>query len=391
VTALGVTLILVPVLLGLYAYGVYPALLWLLARGRAARPMPMALEQWPFITISLPAYNERDSIGQTIQSLLELDYPADRRQILVISDASTDGTDEVVQGFADRGVELLRLGRRSGKTGAENAAVPHYRGEIIVNTDATIRIPRTSLKPLIAVFNDPAIGLSSGRDVSVGDLKAEANQGESGYVGYEMWVRSLETRLDSIVGASGCFYAIRRHLLDGNFPEGLSRDFGSALLTREGGLRAVSVDPAVCLVPRARSLKAEFRRKVRTMARGLGTLYYKRHLLNPFSEGAFAWMLLSHKLIRWLVFPAMPLALVGFALLASQAHLALAGVLLPAVFLGLGALAWRWPEGKKIPFWISLPGFIVLNSVAAILAWRNALRGDQIPIWEPTRRPAIPS
>lgn len=379
----------IPVALGLYAYALYPACLKLVSRVRPVRPDQTQMTGWPAITISLPAYNEERSIGRTIESLIQLDYPADRRQILVISDASSDGTDEVVRGFADRGVELLRLPQRVGKTGAENAAVAHYRGEIIVNTDATIRIPPGSLKPLIAVFADPGIGLSSGRDISVGDLNAEANQAESGYVGYEMWVRSLETQVGSIVGASGCLYAIRRHLLDGKFPEGLSRDFGSAMLAREGGYRAVSVDAAVCLVPRARSLQAEFRRKVRTMARGLGTLFYKRHLLNPFSEGLFAWMLWSHKLIRWLVFPALPLALVGFVLLAQQLGFLLAGLLLPIAFIALGAMAYRWPEGRKVPIWISLPGFVTLNSVAAILAWRKSVRGDQTPIWEPTRRPAV--
>jgi cellulose synthase/poly-beta-1,6-N-acetylglucosamine synthase-like glycosyltransferase len=389
--ALGLAFFAVPVGFGLYAYLLYPACLWLLARLRPAPKDPPGFSHWPSITISLPAYNEEASIGPTIQSLLDLDYPADRRQILVISDASSDGTDEVVRGFADRGVELLRLPERTGKTGAENAAVPHYRGEIIVNTDATIRIPPGSLKPLIAVFSDPGIGLSSGRDLSVGDLKAEGNRGESGYVGYEMWVRSLETRVGSIVGASGCLYAIRRQLLDGTFPEGLSRDFGSALLTREGGYRAVSVNEAICLVPRTRSLQTEYRRKIRTMARGLGTLLYKRHLLNPFRHGLFAWMLLSHKLVRWLVFPAMPLAAIGVAMLGQQAGHPVLGLLLPAACLVTAAIAFRWPADKRIPFVISLPGFVTLSTLAAILAWVQVLRGQQHPIWEPTRRPAVSS
>jgi len=386
---LGLLLVAIPVALGVYAYGLYPACLWLLARARCKPASNPGISDWPYITISLPAYNEVSSIGATLESLLALDYPAERRQILVISDASSDGTDDVVRRFADRGVELVRLPQRTGKTGAENAAVAHYRGEIIVNTDATIRIPPASLKPLIAVFADPTIGLSSGRDVSVGERQAEGNRGESGYVGYEMWVRALETRVGSIVGASGCLYAIRRQLLDARFPEGLSRDFGSALLTREGGLRAVSVDDAVCLVPRTRSLQTEFRRKVRTMARGLGTLFYKRHLLNPFRHGLFAWMLLSHKLVRWLVFPALPLAAVGVALLGLQVGHPLLGLLPTAACLVTAALAFRLPADRHLPPVIALPGFLTLSSLAAILAWLRVLRGQQNPIWEPTRRPAV--
>ncbi len=94
------------------------------------------------------------------------------------------------------------------------------------------------------------MGLASGRDVSVARVERDVNVGESGYVGYEMWVRDLETRLGSIVGASGCFYAIRRSLHMTLVPEALSRDFAAALIAREHGLRAVSVNEAVCFVPR---------------------------------------------------------------------------------------------------------------------------------------------
>src|SRR5207245_7635393 len=120
------------------------------------------------------------------------------------------------------------------------------------------------------------------------------------YVGYELWVRDLETSLSGIVGASGCLYAIRRQLQMHTMPDGLSRDFGSALVAREHGYRAVSVPAAVCYVPRSNSLRREYRRKVRTMARGLRTLWHKRSLLSPRRHGVFAWMLWSHKVCRWL-------------------------------------------------------------------------------------------
>ncbi|HET9276321.1 MAG TPA: glycosyltransferase, partial [Gemmatimonadales bacterium] len=199
---LGWVLLLVPGAIFLYAYVVYPVLLRLVVALRRSRPGAGDPAEWPLITITIPAYNEEASIGATIESLLALEYPPDRRQILVVSDASSDRTDEIVQGYADRGVELLRMPSRGGKTAAENAAAPLLRGDIIVNTDATIRILPGSLQALIRVFSDPTVGVASGRDVSVGNLALEATRGESGYVGYEMLVRSLETRLGSIVGSS---------------------------------------------------------------------------------------------------------------------------------------------------------------------------------------------
>lgn len=387
VTDLEVLLALSPGLLFGYAYFLYPALLRLWG---VIRPVPREFgdpPEWPLVTIVVPSYNEEKAIRRTVESLLAIDYPAERRQILIVSDASTDRTDEIVREYADRGVELLRLAQRSGKTAAENAALERLRGNIIVNTDATIRIMPGSLKPLIRVFQDPTIGVASGRDVSVGDLTVEANQGESGYVGYEMWVRSLETRVGSIVGASGCFYAIRRHLHETLVPAALSRDFASALMAREQGLRAVSVDAAVCLVPRTTSLQREFRRKIRTMARGLETLWFKRHLMNPLRHGRFAWMLLSHKLARWLVFLAAPPALLALALLSVHSRIAAAALVVALFGILLGTIAMRAPEGKRLPRPVSLCGFVLASHLAGFIAWTKALRGELNPIWEPTRRP----
>ncbi|MDH4132073.1 MAG: hypothetical protein OEV95_09740, partial [Gemmatimonadota bacterium] len=296
--------------------------------------------------------------------------------------------DDIVREFAAAGVELLRLPERSGKTAAENAALPLLRGSIVVNTDATIRILPSAMKPLIRVFEDPAIGVASGRDVSVGDLADEASLGESGYVGYEMWVRSLETMVGSIVGASGCFYAIRRTLHANLVPAALSRDFASALTAREHGLRAVSVDEAVCLVPRATSLRREYTRKIRTMARGLETLWFKRHLLNPVHHGRFAWMLASHKLARWLIFLAVPPAVVALVFLSFDSVIA-AGLLgLAAVGMVLGLVALNTPEGRPVSRLSRLCGFVLATHVAGFLAWTKALRGELNPIWEPTRRSA---
>ncbi len=383
---LGLGLALLPLLLIGYAYLGYPVLLKILGWFRPAVRPPAEPSQWPAITIVVPAYNEERGIGRTIESLLAIDYPAQQRHIIVLSDASTDRTDEIVTSYAGRGVQLLRQPVRSGKDAGEIAALPHIKGEIVVNTDATIRIDPAALKPLVQAFQDSTVGVASGRDVSVGSLSAEANRGESGYVGYEMWLRSLETRIGSIVGASGCFYAIRRSLHGASIPPGYSRDFASVLVAREAGFRSVSVNQAVCFVPRATSLQREYRRKIRTMSRGLRTLWLKRHLLNPLRYGTFACMLLSHKLVRWLVFPAMPLGLIGLGLLAFYSSVARVLLGLAVVGIGVSLVAWRRSETRPLPRFLSLGGFVLASHVAGCLAWVQALQGGNLAIWEPTRR-----
>jgi cellulose synthase/poly-beta-1,6-N-acetylglucosamine synthase-like glycosyltransferase len=294
-----------------------------------------------------------------------------------------------VREFADRGVQLLRLPVRGGKTAAENAARPYLRGDIVLNTDASVRLDITSVKRLIAVFADPTVGAASGRDVSVAHEADEMNVGESRYVGYEMLVRDLETAVDGIVGASGCFYAIRKPLHMHLVPEALSRDFAAALITRENGFRTVSVPDAHCYVPRVRSLRKEYRRKVRTISRGIQTLLYRGHLLNPFRYGAFAWMLFSHKLCRWLVPWAGVLALVSTIALApseSWARWALGAVAVAGV---LGAIGWSRPEGQRLPRALAIPAFVIAGNVAALHAWLHVFRGDLNPTWEPTRRERV--
>ncbi len=384
------TAVAIAVFTVLYAYALYPLLLVVFARLRSRKELasPPADWEWPFISISVPVYNEAAQIDDLVESLLRLDYPRDRVQILCISDASDDGTDEKIKAYADRGVELLRMPTRGGKTAAENAARGMLRGEIIVNTDASIRIDPKALKPMIARFRDPAIGLASGRDVSVARVGGSVNVGESTYVGYEMWIRDLETQLQGIVGASGCFYAIRRDLHQEVVPVALSRDFAAALITREHGLRPVTVNESVCYVPRVPSLKREYRRKVRTITRGMETLYFKRALLNPFRFGVFSWMLFSHKVSRWLAPWTALLGLAGLIVLATQSTLALIACGGAALALAIALIGWRWPEGTPMPRFISIPTFLFLGNWAVIRATIQAMRGELNAVWEPTRRDA---
>jgi cellulose synthase/poly-beta-1,6-N-acetylglucosamine synthase-like glycosyltransferase len=375
-----------PVVIAVYAYVVYPLILWIVGSARPREISARDSAGYPSVTITVPVYNAFSSISATLESLLALDYPRDRLQILVISDASTDGTDDIVRTFADRGVELLCLPERRGKTAAENAALAASRGEILVNVDSTIIVPAQSLKKLVQVFDDPTIGVASGRDVSVGDTGNPGTLTESRYVGYEMWVRDLETRVGSIVGASGCFYGSRRYVHGRPLPTGLSWDFAAALVARIQGYRSVSVPAAVCMVPRSAQIRTELKRKVRTMARGLSTLFYHRALMNPLRYGGFALMLISHKLLRWLPFLLAPIAYIALCFLAVETVTArvVLGVLSTGLIAGAVGIQQRESAPTKP---IALAGFIVAVFSAGFLAWCAAIRQTQMATWEPTPRP----
>ena len=386
--ALAVVIAAAPIVTAIYAYVAYPAIIWAIAKMRPGRDGSWQNADWPAVTITVPVYNEVSSIRTTLERLLEVDYPKDRLQLIVLSDASNDGTDDIVRELGKRGVELLRAPTRRGKTAAENAAVAVARGDVIVNVDATVVIPPGSLKQLIRAFDDPTVGVASGRDVSVGAGDKHDTGAESSYTSYEMRVRDLETRAGSIVGASGCFYGIRRSIRVSPLPSGLSWDFASTLVAREQGYRSVSVPGAVCLVPRTAEIRSELRRKARTMARGISTLFHFRALMNPFKYGGFALMLISHKLFRWVPYLLLPAAILALALLATQSSVA--GILLGMVVFGLvsGAAAIRY--GSSIRFKpVTLVGFVVAAVSAGFLAWVDALRGTHLVTWDPTPRPSV--
>jgi cellulose synthase/poly-beta-1,6-N-acetylglucosamine synthase-like glycosyltransferase len=373
---------------GLYTFLGYPAVLKLVGALGRERPSYPAPSDWPMISITLPVYNGEDVIGGTLERILELDYPPERRQILVVSDGSTDRSEAIVRSFADRGVELLSLSPRRGKSAAENAAAGLLRGEIVINTDASVRIRRDAIRPLVAALADPGVGVASSRDVSVARLGAEANEGEGSYVGYEMAVRDLETRVSGIVGASGCLYAIRTSLHRGAIPEALSRDFSAPLLARRAGYRAVSVPQALCEVPRGTSLRQEYRRKVRTMARGLRTMWWLRDLLDPRRYGGFAFMLWSHKLGRWLLPWTMVLGAGALAMLAAEFLWARAAVAAISVLVVMALVGWSRPEGRRLPRPIALVTFLFAGNIAVLHAWLVAFGGSNTAMWEPTRRTA---
>lgn len=386
VFTIAVVIAAAPVVTAIYAYIAYPAIIWLIARIRPYKSSGVRTAH-PAVTLTVPVYNAVSTIRTTVERLLELDYPPEKLQLLVLSDASTDGTDDVVREFAVRGVELLRAPTRRGKTVAENSAVAVARGDIIVNVDSTVVVPPSSLMELVRAFEDPSVGVASGHDVSVGAAGAQRG-GESGYTGYEMRVRALETMAGSIVGASGCFYGIRRSIRVAPLPDGLSWDFASTLVARQQGYRSVSVPTAVCFVPRTPAIRSELKRKTRTMARGLRTLFHFRELMNPVRYGGFAFMLISHKLFRWMPYLLLPISMLALGFLATRSSVAaflLSLVALGAICGGLAILRQNSITARPLV----LAGFVVSAMSAGFLAWVDALRGAHMATWDPTPRPSL--
>lgn len=365
----------------IYAYFLYPALLSLLAR-LAARPLAAGPGQAPeTASMIIPVHNEERVLPAKLANLAVLDYPADRLQVVFVSDGSTDGTLKLLREAAPAlpfRLSVVEVPERAGKAHALNTGLDAADGQIIIFTDASILLEPGAVSALLRPFADPTVGCVSGEDHIAGGA------GEGLYGRYELYLRNQESAVASIVGASGSFYAQRRDLVQ-PFQPGLAPDFLSVLSTVEQGYRALTEPAARGHMTAVARPDQEFQRKVRTLLRGIATLFAKPALLNPLRYGRFAWLLLSHKLVRWLV-PFMLIAafLSNLALADTGFYGAL--LLLQTGFYGLAALAYRGVAGLQDNPLGRIALFFVMVNAAILVAWFRYLKGERQELWTPSER-----
>jgi cellulose synthase/poly-beta-1,6-N-acetylglucosamine synthase-like glycosyltransferase len=367
----------------LYAYFGYPPLLALCALVRRPRERS-PLNDTPHVTMVLAAWNEGRVIREKIENTLAQHYPADRLDLIVVSDGSTDATNRVVEDFATRTgrVYLLQTQGRQGKSLALNLGVPAARGEIVVLTDANAMFHPEAVAELVRGFSSPEVGAVSGQ-LRLRPREGMA-EGESVYWRYEQRVKRAEAALDSLLGANGSIYAIRKEL----FRPLQARDVNDFRIPYEvllQGYTVVLAPEAISYEEPAPSLWDEYRRKVRIMARAIPTMLA---LLGPTLRRGrlfLAWQLISHKLLREVqgIFFLAALAgalwgaRLGSPLLAAFAAAQLLLYLLGAVAWAVPAVA-GWRPGRLAAHF----DMIVLASLAALWLW---LTRRTKATWRPVR------
>jgi len=360
----------------LYAYMGYPCVLFVLARIRPRAVRKGDIE--PRVSFIIAARNEAGRIAEKIENTLWLDYPQAQFEILVASDCSTDDTDGIVQGYAPR-VRLIRSARRDGKEAAQGLAVKASGGEILIFSDVATALDRNGVRRLVRNFADDSVGCVSSIDRFI-DADGRLS-GEGAYVKYEMWLRTLETRVNTLVGLSGSLFAARREVCR-DWPSDRQSDFSTLLRTVAMGLRGVLDPESIGYYRNITDTRREFARKVRTVVRGISVLAANLQMLNPARHGLFAWQLASHKLLRWMVPFLMIAALVSNATLLNE-PLYLAAFGAQVVFYLL-AIAGRWiPAGV-----FRLPSFLCQANLAVLTAWALYFRGQRMVTWTPSDRNA---
>ena len=363
-----------------YAYAGYVLALLALSCFRN-RPVLVGDIQ-PLVSLVITAYNEDARIKEKIENSLRQQYPRERLEIVVASDCSSDRTDDIVRSYAASGVRLVRAEQRRGKEAAQKLAVSQTKGEILVFSDVATTLSPHGIANIVKPFNDPTVGCVSSVDQFV---DAQGNlSGEGAYVKYEMLLRQLETKVNTLVGLSGSFFAARRAVCS-PWADDLQSDFNTLLNSMKAGLRGVSDSGSVGYYKNLTDEKKEYQRKVRTVLRGIAVLMRSLPMLNPLRYGLFAWQLFSHKLCRWLVPFAMIFALGLNVVLAIQST-PYRILLVAHVFFYATAVAYagcsRMPKANVF----RLPSFFVLVNLSILDAWMRYFRGDRVFRWEPSKR-----
>jgi cellulose synthase/poly-beta-1,6-N-acetylglucosamine synthase-like glycosyltransferase len=371
----------------LYVYVFYPLLVRMLA-ARFGVPV-LRGERLPSVTIIVTVYNEEKSIRAKLDNLAALDYPRELFDILVVSDASSDATEQIAANYKPGRVRVIRLEGRQGKTACQNAAAAAASGEILVFTDATTRLQADALCRLVENFADPRVGCVGGCLAYVTDVDNVTGRGNEIYWSYELRLRAGESLLGNLIGVSGCLYAVRGSAYRCIDPTLIS-DFVIAMRMREQGLRTVLAHKAACFEATLERSNLELSMRVRVAIRSLNALVQERRFLNPLRFGCFAWQLWSHKVLRY----ASPLFWIG----ALASNLVLVEVyqapwpyqvvlLVQIALLAAGTVGFILQNRYQRLGILEKPYYFLLSNVAALIAALRYARGERMITWNPMRGP----
>lgn len=366
-----------------YVYFGYPLLLIVFSKIWPAPPVRKA-DITPAVSLIIPAYNEEKVIGQKIENSLALDYAWDKLEIIVASDGSTDDTNEIVKTFAERGVKLVALNPKQGKSSAQNRAVAEAHGDILFFSDASVMLQPDAMQKIIRNFQDDKVGCVVGKVTYLNEKDTIVSQGEGIYWRYELFLRKKESELGNFAMGSGPVMAIKRNLFQPLDPN-VGEDFVLPMKVAIGGQCVVYDPEAISKEILFQNTPASmFRSKVRVISKDLRGLFKCRDIMNPFRYPLYAWGLISHKLLRWLVPYFLIILFFCNLLLVNITFYAFLFVI--QIFLYSLALAGYLCQIKnKPPRILGIPFSFCLVNLAALFGVGRCVLGKKEGQWEPVR------
>lgn len=371
-----------------YAYAVYPLLIWALARsfGREGRvPADLDDDALPTASLLIAAYNEAAVIEERLRNAMELDYPTGKLEILVGTDGCKDRTAELVRGVAGPNVRLMEFTENRGKATVINELALAAKGTILLPSDANTMNDPQAARRLVRWFGDPKIGAVCGK-LALTDAKTGRNV-DGLYWKYENFLKRCEGRLGALLGANGAIYAIRKSLHEPIPARTIVDDFVIPLLAKiRTGCVILYDGEAIAHEETAPSVGSEFHRRARIGAGGFQAIGMLWRLLNPL-RGWVAFTFVSHKVLRWLCPFFMIGALIAPALLWKH-PLYLGLLLAQVVFYLISTVAMLAPAEARLPKLVKLMAMFTSMNAALLVGFWRWLRGRQRANWKRTDRRA---
>jgi biofilm PGA synthesis N-glycosyltransferase PgaC len=371
-----------------YTYIGYGLLLLIRVKLSPKKKHILSSTEVPAVTLIVAAYNEADCILEKISNSLQLDYPSEKLNLLFVTDGSTDGTDLLVKKF--HGIQLLHQPERQGKAAAINRAMKEVKTELVVFTDANSLLNPESLKRLVRHYDDPAIGGVAGEKKIKHDGSSTAvESGEGIYWMYESFLKNLDARFYSVIGAAGELYSIRTALFQPLEENTITDDFMISLQVCRQGYRMEYEPGAWAEESGSVSIKEEAKRKIRISAGSFQAMSRLGNLLNPFSHPRLFFQYLSRRVFRWMICPlALVICLVCNSWLFFNTDLLLYEVLFYAqCFFYALAAAGALLIKKEVKLGVlSIPYYFLFMNVCVVLGFFRFISGGQPVSWERAKR-----
>jgi cellulose synthase/poly-beta-1,6-N-acetylglucosamine synthase-like glycosyltransferase len=338
------------------------------------------LSDFPTITVLCPAFNEEDVIDEKIRSFLTLDYPKDKIEMIVISDDSTDRTNEIVNNYtAEKNVKLVIQKPRRGKQSGHNLVEPSITSEYILSTDANSIFKSDSVKLLLQTMKkDPQIKIVSGE---LKLLKGEGeDSGEGLYWKYESWLKRMESDFHSIIGSNGSIYLIKREYFKQVDPASVD-DFERTLLVLKAGKKAKYEPKAVVTEDVTEKPIEEIGRKIRMITQQWQCLERNTFVFNIFRNFRVFFMFVSHKLIRWML-PAFSLAIIISSISLRSIMFYKLCLLTQLLIYCFGYLEISLEKKGKSINKLKLPAYFTAMNYSALIAFFKYLKSEKFSTWK---------
>lgn len=367
-----------------YVYVGYTLLLLVIAMFRKRETRGIDFSAFQKVSLIISAYNEEKVIKNKIQNSLSLNYPGELLEIIIISDGSTDRTEEIVSQYSDRGVILKSYPGRLGKTACLNKAVQLAKGDIVVFSDANSQYDAGAVKELVRHFSDEEIGFVTGHTRYVAATDEEKVLPIGIYSQIEKLIKKLESKVSSCVGADGAIFAIRKKLYQPLSDYDIN-DYVIPMQIIRQGYRGVIEEKAFCVEKAAEGSRGEYDRQVRITNRTIRAIFKNADMLNPLKYGFIAFELFSHKLLKYLS----PFFVI--TLFVSNAFLINNGAFYIVTFIGqicfyaLAALGYTGKCKKGIPVLISFSETFTITNLAMLMGWMRYVEGDTFTTWTKVR------